>query len=71
MESVVENKFQVWFLLPHHGSDIAVELLEYVDIGRPPGLVDRLNSGKGGMVTPSIEKTLNGVLGPVDVVVVD
>ena len=32
MESVMEDKFQVGLLLPHHGSNIAVELLQNVEV---------------------------------------
>ena len=71
VECVVEHELQARLLLLHHRSNIAIEILEDVKVGGSPGLVHGLNSVESWMITPSVKETLNGVLGPLDVVVVD
>ena len=71
VESVMEDKLQVRLLLLHHRLHISVELLQHIKIGGPPGLVYGLNSVNSGVSAPSVEETLDGVLCPVNVVVID
>ena len=71
VEGIVEDELQAGLLLAHHVTNISVEVLKDVQVGRPPWLVDGLNSIDCWVITPSVKETLNGVLGPVNVVVVD
>ena len=71
VESIVENKLEAWLLLFHHRADIPVELHQHVQVRRAPRLINWLNGVQSLMVTPGVQQTLNGILRPVDVVLVD
>jgi len=71
VEGVMEDELQAGLLFFHHLSDLTVEVLEHVKIGAIPWLVDGFNGSQSGVGTPGIEETLDGVLSPVEVVLVD
>ena len=71
VEGVVEDELQAGLLLLHHGADVSVEVLEDIEVRAPPGLVDGLDGVKGGVSTVGVEESLDGILGPLNVVVVD
>ena len=66
----MEDESQTWLLLSHEVTDITVELLEVILIRAPPWLVNGLNGRESGVVAPSVEKSVNGVNGPVVVLLV-
>jgi len=71
VEGVMEDELDAGLLLLNHCSHVSVELLEQVKVRAPPWLVDWLNGVDSLVVAPSVEETLDGILGPVDVVLVD
>ena len=70
MEGVMEDELEVRCLISHHIPHIPVECLKDIEVGAPPWLVDWLDSVDGWVAAPSVKKTLNGVLGPIDVILV-
>ena len=64
----MEDELDMRLLALDHGADILVERGKKINIRAPPWLVDRLDSIDSWVVAPSVKKTLNGVLGKVDVV---
>ena len=71
MEGVVEDEQKVGLLFLHHGAHLAVETLERVKVTGPPRLVDGFDSIKSLVVAPGVKETLDSVLGPVEVVLVN
>ena len=70
VESVMEDELEARLLISHHVSHIFVELLKHIEIRAPPWFVDWLDSIDGWVIAPFVEKTLDGVFGPVNVFLV-
>ena len=71
MEGIMEDKLQSGLLLLHHSSNFLIESGEDIKIGTPPRFVHGLNSYKALMIAPSVKESLDCVLSPVEVVLVD
>lgn len=71
VESVVEDELQAGLVLMDHGSHISVEGLQHVEVRAPPWFVDGLDGVESLVFAPGVEESLDGVLGKVNVVLVD
>ena len=70
-ECIVEDKLQTRLLGLDHLSDVPVEVLQNGKVRVPPWLIDWLDGVESCVVTPLVEETLNGVLGPINGISVD
>ena len=68
VEGIVEDELEVWSLFLHHGMNFTIESFEKREVGGPPWLVNWFNSISCWMVTPLLEKSVDGVYSPVDAI---